>query len=113
MKKIIFVSLFLFAFNLYSIGNVVLNNKFCTSLIHQSDDEWESLGSITAISEYGEKKSFGLFVRVIGGKEFYQARVYSGKIFTSLSVTRGKFTFKGKEYNAKFSYFKVTYYCNI
>lgn len=89
-----------------------MKNESNIYLLAQSGS-WESLGSISAISQYGEKKTFGLFVRVIGGKEFYQVRVYFSGTYNSYSVARGKFLFKGNEYNAKFSYFNTTYYFNI
>ena len=118
MKKVFFF-ICLFAFSINSQGRIISSDLFATSLIQQSNsiqqgDDWERLGSISAISEYGKKESFGLYVKVIAGEKYYQVRkYYSNNGFSSYSVARGRFTFKGKEYNAKFSYFDITYYFNI
>ena len=91
-------------------------NKVQTSTLLFQSDDWESLGSISAISQYGEEESFALYVKIIKGKEFYQTRpllTTAGGYIPKYSVTRGNFTFKGKHYNAKFSVFNTTYYFNI
>lgn len=97
-----------------SLGREVMNKELITTMVNQSGD-WESLGNISAISQYGEKESFGLFVKVIGGKEFYQVRPLfnKGGYIPKYSVTRGNYVFKGVKYNAKFSVYSATYYFNI
>lgn len=83
-------------------------------MIYQNNDDWEKLGGITAISEYGSKESFELYVKNIGFRQYYQVRKYWGaKSHSSYSVSLGKFIVKGKEYTAKFYHFDTAYYFNI
>lgn len=114
MKKIILISICCFSLYMNSNGREIVNNDLITTMVNQSGD-WESLGNISAISQYGENKSFALFVKVIGGKEFYQVRPLFNKdgYIPKYSVTRGNYTFKGGHYNAKFSVYSTTYYFNI
>ena len=90
-----------------------MNNVPTTNLKYQSN--WECLGSISAISQYGETESFMLFVKVIGEKEFYKVepQIQSISYSLSYSVTKGKYSFKGKNYNAKFSVHRTDYYFNL
>ena len=84
MKKVFFF-ICLFAFSINSQGRIISSDLFATSLIQQSNsiqqgDDWEKLGSISAISEYGKKESFGLYVKVIAGEKYYQVRKYYSNI---------------------------------
>ena len=106
----------MFVFNLYGNGNVATNKELNVSSLYQKGD-WESLGDISAVSQYGKIEPFGLFVKSVNGKEFYQVRpskIYRvGEIIPKYSVTLGNYIFKGVKYNAKFSIYSTTYYFNI
>lgn len=113
MKKLLFFSICLLMININCDACVVMNNAPTSSLIYQSED-WEKLGSISAISEYGIKETFILFVKVIGRNSYYQVRkYYSGNSYSHYAVARGRFVFKGKKYNAKFTQWETTYYFNL
>ena len=87
----------------------------------QQNSNWEYLGDIKAVTnQNNEIRLTGqLFVRIIGGKEFYQVRVKNkfGNEIKACKVSLGSFKCWGKEYNAKFSadidYYPGTYYFNI
>ena len=87
----------------------------------QQTSDWECLGDIKAVTDQNIEISLTgkLYVRIIGGKEFYQVRVKNkfGSEIKACSVSRGSFKCWGKEYNAKFfadiNYYSGTYYFNI
>ena len=116
MRRILCFFVCLFVFNLYGNGNVATNKELNVSSLYQKGD-WESLGDISAVSQYGKIEPFGLFIKSVNGKEFYQVRpskIYRvGEIIPKYSVTLGNYIFKGVKYNAKFSIYSTTYYFNI
>ena len=121
MKKSLIITLFcLFSFSLLSKENrsTVSNTK---SFEVQQTTGWELIGDITAISEKNYSMTGSLYVRLVGGKEFYKVRIVyntSGD-YRDCSVALGNYVFLNKHYNAKFSLQTgildpaVTYYCNI
>ena len=114
MKKVITLLFVLFVVSYQSNGvrSEVINNRNADCM--QQFSEWESLGTMTAISYYGRYEQFGLFVKTIRGMTYYQVRrYYSVNNYINSLVTLGKFTHKQKTYNAKFIMSNVVYYFDL
>ena len=121
MKNLL-LSLFIAFFACFSSSSELGANLPCKKNNSiQQNSNWEYLGDINAVTNQNiEIRLTGkLYVRIIGGREFYQVRVkykFSNEV-KACNVSFGSFKCWGKEYNAKFyadiDYYSGTYFFNI
>ena len=91
--------------NLYA-GKDLPTSKNTESSVLQQTTNWELLGKITAYSAESNFTWTGdLYVRIIGGKEFYKVRIVyntSGD-YKDCTVSFGNFRCRNMNFNAKFT----------
>jgi len=107
MKKFFLLFVLLMSASLSSEANTFLDNNSLSLYIQQTSD-WEYLGKIEARCAF-YSKNFNLYVKVIGGKLFYQVRDDKN----AYSVSLGNFSINNKKYNAKFTTSSDTFYFNL
>jgi len=99
MKKLLFIAvIFMLSLNLYAERDLsITSSELYESPEIQQTSDWEYLGKINAASSLFLEE-FDLYVKIIGGKEFYQVR----KGTKRYAVTIGRYKFNDNYYNATF-----------
>lgn len=91
--------------NLYADKDMP-TSKNTESLALQQTTDWELLGQITAYSaESSFTRTGNLYVRIIGGKEFYKVRIVynTSGAYKDCTVSFGNFRCRNMNFNAKFT----------
>ena len=115
MKKVITLLFVLLVASSQSTSAFSEARNTTNTFSFQQSKGWESLGNITAISYYGKYESFGLFAKNINGVTYYSVRhlFNKGGYIPEYRVSLGKYNFRQKTYNAKFTVYETVYYFNL